>query len=174
METTTASSHQMVTEEITLHTGKKTIKIGFTDQKLSGHAGQATIWSFARRKGYSKLLREVFPHHPTSPNAADPVDIGLGFTSGILAGADKLTRISWLRSDPILPEVVGIDKIVSQSTFSRFFGGFKGAGCNQRCFRPMGHWAMEQLPSRKGGYALDFDSTEWMHEDGHQEGVAVG
>ena len=51
-------------------------------------------------------MREVFPHHPTSPNATDLVDIGLGFTSGILAGADKLTRISWLRSDLILSESV--------------------------------------------------------------------
>ena len=173
-ETATASSHQMVTEEITLHTGKKTIKIGFTDQRLSGHAGQATIWGFARMRGYGKLLRRVLPHHPSSPNATDPVDIGLGFTSGILAGAEKLTRIAWLRSDPVLPDVVGIKKIVSQSTFSRFFGVFWGAACNQRCFRPMWHWAMKQLPSRKGGYALDFDSTELMHEDGHQEGVATG
>jgi hypothetical protein len=43
----------MVTEEITLSTGKKTIKIGFTDQKLSAHAGQATIWGFLQRNGFN-------------------------------------------------------------------------------------------------------------------------
>ena len=174
LETATVPAHQMVTEEITLPTGKKTIKIGFTDQKLSAHAGQATIWGFLQMKGFKKLLRGLLPHRPTSPNATDPLDIALGFLAGIFAGADKLTRIAWLRSDPLLPEVVGVEKIVSQSTFSRFFRQFDGAGCNLRCFRPMWHWVMKQLPGRKEGYALDFDSTELMHEDGHQEGVAVG
>jgi hypothetical protein len=33
---------------------------------------------------------------------------------------------------------------------------------------------LRRLPSRKGGYTLDLDSTALLHEDGHQEGVAVG
>ena len=33
---------------------------------------------------------------------------------------------------------------------------------------------MDRLPSRKEGYTLDLDSTRLLHEDGHQEGVAVG
>ena len=33
---------------------------------------------------------------------------------------------------------------------------------------------MMRLPSLKGGYTLDLDSTELLHEDGHQEGVAIG
>ena len=31
-----------------------------------------------------------------------------------------------------------------------------------------------RLPSLKGGYSLDLDSTELLHEDGHQEGVKIG
>jgi hypothetical protein len=35
-------------------------------------------------------------------------------------------------------------------------------------------WALGKLPSWKGGYTLDLDSWALLHEDGHQQGVAVG
>ena len=40
----------------------------------------------------------------------------------------------------------------------------------------MWHWCLERLSSAPGGgyYTLDLDSTRPLHEDGHQEGVAVG
>ena len=38
-------------------------------------------------------------------------------------------------------------------------------------------WALRGLPSStrpREGYTLVLDSTAWLHEDGHQQGVAVG
>ncbi len=61
-----------------------------------------------------------------------------------------------------------------QSVLSRFFQGFASAGRNLACFRRLFGWCLERLPSRPEGYALDLDSTRLLHEDGHQEGVAVG
>jgi hypothetical protein len=57
---------------------------------------------------------------------------------------------------------------------SRFFQRFTSAGQNLATFRPLWRWGLERLCSRPGGYALDLDSTRLLHEDGHQEGVAVG
>jgi hypothetical protein len=57
---------------------------------------------------------------------------------------------------------------------SRFFGGFDTAGKNQRCFDALWRWCIAKLKARTGGYSLDFDSTRLLHEDGHQEGVALG
>jgi hypothetical protein len=34
--------------------------------------------------------------------------------------------------------------------------------------------ALESLPTRKEGYTLDLDSWSLLHEDGHQQGVALG
>ena len=79
-----------------------------------------------------------------------------------------------MRRDPLVPELLGIVRVASQSVLSRFFQGFSSAGRNLRCFRPLFGWGLERLPSRPGGYALDLDSTRLLHEDGHQEGVAVG
>ena len=87
-----ACTHQTVTAELKLKVGRKTILITTTDQKLSAHAGQATFWGFLHLKKFRSFLAAVLPHRRSSPNALAAVDIGLGFISGILAGADKLAQ----------------------------------------------------------------------------------
>lgn len=164
----------MVTEAIELNTGTKTITIGTTDQKLSSHAGQATFWGFLALAKVRPLLENVLPHRPTSPNARPPVETALGFIAGILAGADKLARIAQLRGDPVLPELLEVQSIPSQSRLSRWLAVFDGAAKNLRTFRPIWRFCMDRLPSHKGGYTLDLDSTALLHEDGKQEGVRVG
>jgi hypothetical protein len=120
------------------------------------------------------FLEKILPHQPRSPNALPVVDIALGFISGILAGADKLARLAHLRSDPVLPHVMGVKRLSSQSTYTRFLAGFDGAAKNLRAFRSVWHWAMNRLNSQRGGYTLDLDSTTLLHTDGNQEGVKVG
>ena len=169
-----ASAHQTVTEAIKLNTGTKTIRILPTPQKLSAHAGQATFFGFLALRKVRALVAGLWPHRPTSPNASKPVEIALGFIAGILAGADKLARIAHLRGDPVLPAIMEVRRLPSQSTLSRFLACFDGAGKNLRCFRALWRWGMERLPSRREGYTLDLDSTALLHEDGKQEGVRVG
>jgi hypothetical protein len=148
------------------------IRIGFTDQRLTAHGG-LIVWShFLRQKRFRQQLREVLPHEPTSPNAYDPTDVALGYVGGILCGADKLSRVAWLQSDAAVADVLGIEAVASQSTLSRFFGVF-----NQRTCQTLGGLhtgAVYCLPSQREGYTLDLDSWALLHEDGHQEGVAVG
>jgi hypothetical protein len=93
---------------------------------------------------------------------------------GLLCAARKLTHGAYLRRDPVVPELIGVRRVASQSVLSRFFQGGDSAGTNLRCFRPLWHWCLDQLPSAKEGYTLDLDSTRLLREDGHQEGVAVG
>ena len=169
-----ALTHQTVTPQFKLKVRDKTILITTTDKKLSAHAGQATFWGFMHLRKFPVFLAGILPHRPRSPNALPVGDIGLGFISGILAGADKLARLAHLRSDPLLPQVMGIQRLSSQSTYSRFLGGFDGAAKNLRTFRALWHWAMDRLSSQRGGYTLDLDSTTLLHTDGHQEGVKVG
>ena len=163
-----------MTEAIKLKTGQKTITISTTEQKLSAQAGQTTFWGFLHREKFRAELAGALPHVRTSPNALKVTEIALGFIAGILAGADKLTRIAHLRGDPLLPEVLEIKRMPSQSTLSRFLGGFDGAAKNLRSFRALWHYGMHRLPSRRGGYTLDLDSTSLLHEDGGQEGVRAG
>jgi hypothetical protein len=70
------------------------IRIGFTDQRLTAHGG-LIVWSHVlRQKKFRQQLRAVLPHDPTSPNAYDPTEVALG-----------------------------VEGIASQSTLSRFFRG---------------------------------------------------
>ena len=81
------------------------------------------VWShFLHQQGFRRQLREVLPHCPSSPNAYDPTDVALGYMGGILCGADKLSRVAWLQSDAGVSEVLGVEAVASQSTYSRFFG----------------------------------------------------
>ena len=57
--------------------GESSIRIGFTDQRLTAHGGMI-VWShFLRQKGFRRQLHEVLPHEPTRPNAYDLTDVAL-------------------------------------------------------------------------------------------------
>src|SRR5882724_4824552 len=167
----TGSTHQTVLE-INTSKGGQSIRIGFTDQRLTAYGGMA-LWSgFLHKRGVREQLAAVMPHAPSSPNAYVPTDVALGLVGGIICGADKLSRVAYLRHDPAIAEVLGIEAVASQSTLSRFLGGFEEQASNQ--LNRLHQWAMGRLPSLRAGYTLDLDSWALLHEDGHQEGVAVG
>jgi hypothetical protein len=148
------------------------IRISFTDQRLTAHGGMI-VWShFLQSKQFRPELEAILPHAPSSPNAYVPEDIGLGYMGGILCGADKLSRVAWLQSDPALAEVLGIEAVASQPTFSRFFNEFTLRTSTE--LSRLHFWAVSSLPSLKEGYTLDLDSWALLHEDGHQQGVETG
>jgi hypothetical protein len=166
-------THPTVTQNFRLPLGRKSIQTGFTDQRLSPLAGMLSLAGYLFRKKFPGLLERMLPHQPTSPNALAPRDIALSFLAGVIAGADKLTRVARLRSDPLPPEILQVKRVPSQSTLSRFFAAFTQAA-NQSCFGQFYRWSLEQLSSRPEGYTLDLDTTGLIHEEGHQEGVKAG
>ena len=146
----------------------------FTDQQVSGRAGLVTLAGFLHWHRWRQLLAKWLPFHPGSNYALAPADIALSFVAGIVAGAQKLAQVALLRADPTLAPLLAVPRVPSQSTFTRFFQRFKSAGDNLAIFGPAWRWCLERLPSRREGYSLDLDSTQLLHEDGKQEGVAVG
>jgi hypothetical protein len=162
----------MVSVEIDRGKGKQTIQVGFTGQRLTAYGG-TVLWSgFLRKVRFRTLLKTLLPHQPCAHNALVPSEVALGFMGGVLLGADKLARVGWLAQDSALAEVLGIERIPSQSTLTRFFGAFRHAA-SQR-LQDLYPWMLRRLPSRRDGYTLDLDSTALVHEDGHQEGVRIG
>lgn len=167
--------HQTVAGAFEFKTAGQAMAIGFTEQRLSPHAGSAVFWGWLRGGDWRDTLRAALPHAlPLSNNHLLPVEKALAFLHGLLCDARKLTHVAYLRRDPVAPELIGVRRVASQSSLSRFFQGFDSAGTNLRCFRPLWHWCLDRLPSAKEGYTLDLDSTRLLHEDGHQQGVAVG
>jgi len=167
----TGSTHQTV---IQISTAKATrsIRIGFTNQQLTAYGGMAVWSAFLQKRKVREQLEGMLPHTPTSPNAYVPTDVALSLMGGVLCGADKLSRVAYLRSDPAIAEVLGIEAVPSQSTLSRFLSSFDAAA-SQR-LNHLHQWAMARLPSFNGGYTLDLDSWSLLHRDGQQEGVMPG
>ena len=168
---TDVSAPQTVTDFIKLQTASEAIQIGFTDQRVSPHAGLATFVGFLHWHRLNRLLQAWLPQRRRRSDAMAAHDLALGFIVAVLAGAKKLAQVAWLRRDPLLPELLHIQRIGSQSTLTRFFQGFSTPGGNLAMLRQLWHWAMDRLCSRPGGYTLDLDSTRLLHEDSHQEGV---
>lgn len=165
-------ANQTVRLQIDTRDASPSIRISFTDQRLTAHGGMI-VWShFLHQKGFRAKLKEHLPHDPCSPNAYAPTDIALGYLGGILAGADKLSRVAWLQSDPAVAEVLGVEAVASQPTLSRFFGAFTQQSSS--ALSRLHSATLLALPSLKEGYTLDLDSWALLHEDGHQEGVATG
>ena len=167
--------HQTVAEEFEFKVGGKSIAVGFTEQKLSAHAGSATFWAWLHGTHWGETLARHLPHRPaTSNNHLTPLEKALSFTHGLLGEARKLAHVAYFRRDPVVPAMLGIRRVASASALSRFFSGFHSAGQNLACFRPLWQWCVNRLPSRPDGYTLDLDSTRLLHEDGHQQGVRAG
>lgn len=166
---------QSVTEFIKLQTPTKTIQIGFTNQRVSPRAGLAAFIGFWHWHRLTDLLGRVLPHRPSSNNASRPTDSALGFLAGIMSGAKNLAEVARLRGDEPLRELLRAQRLPSQPTLTRFFQVFTGAAINTRTFDPLWRWCLERLSSRAGGYTLDLDSTQLVHEDHyHAEGIRTG
>ena len=104
-------AHQTVRLNLDSKDTTSSIRISFTDQRLTAHGGMI-VWShFLHQKRFRQQLRDVLPHTPTSPNAYDPTDVALGYVGGILCGADKLSRVAWLQSDPAIAQVLGVEAV---------------------------------------------------------------
>ena len=165
-------ANQTVRLQIDCKDSSPSIRISFTDQRLTAHGGMI-VWShFLRQKQFRPELQKVLPHAPISPNAYVPDDTALAYMGGILCGADKLSRVAWLQGDPAVAEVLGVEAMVSQPTLTRFFAEFTQKSASRMA--GLHSWAMQALPSLPEGYTLDLDSWALLHEDGHQEGVATG
>lgn len=168
------SSPQTVTEFIETHNGRHGIKIGFTNQSLSPHAGLSTFIGFLHGQRFKQKLAEWLPKR-TSPNAQPAADLALGFVVGVLAGAKKLAQVGYLRADGLLAQLLGIRRMPSGCALSRLFAQFGGAAQNSHCFGRLWQWCAQRLSSRSGGYTLDLDTTHLLHEQAiGKEGVRLG
>ena len=106
----------------------------------------------------------------TSPNAPKKRDV-LGTTMlAILAGHKRYAHITALRNDGVLPELLGMAKIVSEDAVRR---AFKAIGEDAGAQWMQHHLNYCTTPLLSEPWVLDMDSTV-KPLYGHQEGAVVG
>lgn len=157
-------------QKITSLQSQKEIEIQWTDKPITPWGGMTLFSGLCQQVGLVSALRAALPFRLSSPNATDPVAIVLAFMAGVLAGSRRLTHIERLRWDEALKKILGIERFVSDTTFSRFFQRF-GARQVQEVFDHLTRWQHGLIPM--SGDVLDLDSTV-MERYGHQEGVLLG
>ena len=106
----------------------------------------------------------------TSPNAPEKRDVLGTMMFSVLAGHKRYAHITALRGDGVLPELLGMKKIVSEDAVRR---AFKAIGAVEG-----GEWLQRHLdyctaPLLSEPWVLDMDSTV-KPLYGHQEGAALG
>lgn len=106
----------------------------------------------------------------TSPNAPEKRDV-LGTTMlSVLAGHKRYAHITALRNDGVLPELLGMKKIVSEDAVRR---GFKAIGEVEGREWLQRHLDYCTAPLLAEPWILDMDSTV-KPLYGHQEGAVLG
>jgi hypothetical protein len=159
-----------VNQKITSLLTQKEIEIQWTDKPVTPWGGLTLFSGVAQQVGLVSALREALPFRLTSPNATDPAAIVVAFMAGVLAGSRRLAHIERLRWDEGVKKILGIERFVSDTTFSRFFRRF-GAAQVQAVFEPLMRWQHGLIPFTDE--VLDLDSTV-MERYGHQEGALLG
>ena len=110
------------------------------------------------------------PLERTSPNASLVRDL-LGTTMlSMLSGHKRYAHITALRSDPVLPEMLGMTKIVSEDAVRN---GLKAMPEHEGADWMQQHIDLCTAPLLSEDYIIDIDTTVTLLY-GHQEGAVVG
>jgi hypothetical protein len=125
---------------------------------------------FLKVAGLFDALVADCPLTYTSPNAPEKRDV-LGTTMlSVLAGHKRYAHITALRNDGVLPELLGMEKIVSEDAVRR---GFKTIGEDEGREWLQRHLDYCTAPLLGEPWVLDMDSTV-KPLYGHQEGAVLG
>jgi hypothetical protein len=110
------------------------------------------------------------PLHYTSPNAPKKRDVLGTVMLSALAGHRRYAHISGLRSDGVLPELLGMNKVVSEDAVRR---ALKTIDQDEGAAWLQSHLDHCTMPLLGEPWILDIDTTV-KPLYGHQEGAAIG
>ncbi|MGA9547896.1 MAG: transposase, partial [Rhodomicrobium sp.] len=137
---------------------------------LTPHGQLPFFIEYLKVAGLFDALVADCPLAYTSPNAPEKRDV-LGTTMfSVLAGHKRYAHITALRGDGVLPELLGMKKIVSEDAVRR---GFKAIGEIEGREWLQHHLDYCPAPLLSEPWILDADSTVKLLY-GHQEGAVLG
>jgi hypothetical protein len=155
--------------EFTFPTAGGRVKLSVTQDALTPFGGLVPWAAFTKHIGIAENLAADCPVTRTSPNATPVYDIIQSFMLTALTDGRRFSHIERLREDPTIPELFGMEAVVSDDTVRRFFKSVDpvlGAEWIARQAKPMWGALPEQI-------IMDWDSTV-QPKYGQQEGAKVG
>ena len=146
------------------------LKIEYSDKKVTPFGGMKLLKNFIDKTRVIEDLKSVNLPIGFSNIAYDPINIIQGFWLAIFTGASRYIYADWLRYDTTLQTIFEIDKLPSQSTYSRFFHKFN-IEKNSEIFPILQQKFLSQLDV--GPLTIALDSTV-ITRYGEQEGAKKG
>jgi hypothetical protein len=147
------------------------IKVEWDPQAPLTPLGQASFFiEFLKVSGVFDALVADCPLHRTSPNAPSNRDVLGTLVLSVLAGHKRYAHVTALRADGVLPELLGIERILSEDAVRRGLAAIPEADGTA--------WLQRHLdrctePLLGEGWVLDADTTiKPLY--GHQEGAVLG
>ena len=133
--------------------------------------GQASFFiEFLKVAGVFDALVADCPLVRTSPNAPSNRDVIGTIVLSVLAGHRRYAHVTTLRADGVLPELLGIDRILSEDAVRRALAAIDEARGIAWLQRHLDHCSEPLLGE---GWILDADTTiKPLY--GHQEGAVLG
>jgi len=155
--------------EFTFPTAGGRVRLSVTEDALTPYGGLVPWAAYTKHIGIAEGLAASCPIERSSPNAAPVYDVIQSFMLTALTDGRRFSHVERLREDPTIPELFGMEAVVSDDTVRRFFKSIDpqlGAEWIARNVKPM--WGA--LPDQ---IIMDWDSTV-QPKYGHQEGAEVG
>jgi Transposase DDE domain group 1 len=155
--------------EFSFPTAGGRVRLSITNDALTPFGGLVPWAAYTEHIGIVKQLAADCPVKRTSPNAAPVYDVLQSFILTALADGRRFSHIERMREDPTIPEIFGMEAVVSSDTVRRFFQSVDpalGAEWIARNAKPLWRALPEVV-------ILDWDSTV-QPKYGHQEGAKVG
>jgi hypothetical protein len=145
-------------------------ELQYSDKKVTAWGGMRLMKEVCVRSRVFEELGRLDLPQPGSNRGYSAQQIIECFMVNVWLGLTRFSHGEYLRHDKALQEIFGWKRVPSASTYSRFFGKFNQARCNE-VFPSLQNYFVSQLPLRR--MTLDVDSTV-LARYGQQEGVARG
>lgn len=148
------------------------LEVAFTDRRMSGWGGLIALLRYFDRLRIRATLEQALPDGRTSPNQIAVTDLVLGLFATVLTGGRRFAHVERLRADEVVRTILGIARMPSAMTLTRYFGGFVRSQVEHLSEVLWSRVAGKLRPTSLGA-VLDLDSTVFERY-GQQEGSLKG
>src|SRR5438445_10019102 len=144
------------------------LEVRYTGKPVSGWGGLVAVMRYLEKRGIRQGLSRALPDGRTSPNQTPVVAVVLALFAAVLTGGRRFAHVERLRSDEVVQAIVGVARMPSAMTLTRYFGGLVRSQI-EHLSEVLSQCGLRRLRAP----ALDLDSTVFERY-GHQQGSLKG
>jgi hypothetical protein len=151
---------------------RRDLEVEYTGRPVSGWGGLVSVVRYFDAIGLRGWLRRALPDGRRSPNQIPVDDMVLSLYATVLTGGRRFFHVERIRHDEVVRGVLGVRRVASMMSLTRYFGGFVQSQVNHLA-DVLGNLVMRGVQSVPEGEVLDLDSTVFERY-GQQEGSVKG